>query len=67
MQKDAAKEDYLRKLGVGLLRVPNGLVLEDPEEFVGKVREAIEARHGRIAVIRLKLGDALEEVNLPEK
>jgi very-short-patch-repair endonuclease len=44
MQKDAAKEDYLRTLGIGLLRIPNGLVLEDPEAFVTKVREAIEAR-----------------------
>jgi very-short-patch-repair endonuclease len=41
MRKDAAKEDYLRSLGIGLLRIPNGLVLEDAEEFVRKVREAI--------------------------
>ena len=41
MRKDAVKDDYLRSLGVGLLRIPNGLVLEDPEEFVRKVREAI--------------------------
>jgi uroporphyrinogen-III synthase len=41
MRKDAAKDDYLRSLGIGLLRIPNGLVLEDPEEFVRKVREAI--------------------------
>jgi uroporphyrinogen-III synthase len=41
MRKDAAKEDYLRSLGIGLLRIPNGLVLEDPEEFVRKVREAV--------------------------
>jgi very-short-patch-repair endonuclease len=47
MQKDAAKEDYLRKLGISLLRIPNGLVLEDPEGFVGEVRQAIEARHGQ--------------------
>jgi very-short-patch-repair endonuclease len=44
MMKDAPKEDYLRKLGISLLRIPNGLVLEDPEEFVRKVREAIQAR-----------------------
>jgi very-short-patch-repair endonuclease len=43
MRKDAAKEDYLRTFGIGLLRIPNGLVLGDPEEFVRKVREAIEA------------------------
>jgi very-short-patch-repair endonuclease len=40
-RKEAAKEDYLRSLGIGLLRIPNGLVWEDAEEFVRKVREAI--------------------------
>jgi very-short-patch-repair endonuclease len=41
MRKDAAKEDYLGSLGIGLLRIPNGFVLGDPEEFVRKVREAM--------------------------
>ena len=41
MRKDAAKEDYWRSLGIGLLRIPNGLMLEDPDEFVRKVREAM--------------------------
>jgi very-short-patch-repair endonuclease len=41
MRKDAAKEDYLRTLGIRLLRIPNGLVLNDPEEFVRKVPEAM--------------------------
>jgi very-short-patch-repair endonuclease len=44
MRKDAAKEDYLRTLGISLLRIPNRLVLGDPEEFVRRVREAIEVR-----------------------
>jgi len=44
MQKDATKEDYLRNLGIALLRIPNGLVLGDPEEFVRKVRQAIKSR-----------------------
>ena len=44
MRKDAAKEDYLRRLGISVLRIANGLVLEDPEGFVCKVREAIELR-----------------------
>ena len=48
VRKDTAKEDYLRTLGIGLLRVPNGLVLEDGKEFVRKVREAIEVRMGRV-------------------
>jgi very-short-patch-repair endonuclease len=43
MRKDASKEEYLRGLGIRLLRVPNGLVLEDPEGFVRKVRERIGA------------------------
>ena len=41
MRKDAAKGDCLRTLGISLLRIPNGLVVQDPEEFVRKVREAI--------------------------
>jgi very-short-patch-repair endonuclease len=40
MRQDAAKEDYLRTLGIRLLRIPNRLVLEAAEEFVRKVREA---------------------------
>jgi very-short-patch-repair endonuclease len=48
MRKDAAKEDYLRTLGISLLRIPNGLVVEDPEGFVRKVREAIEVSIGRV-------------------
>jgi hypothetical protein len=36
-----AKEDYLRSLSIDLLRIPNGLVLEEPEEFVGDVWEAL--------------------------
>jgi very-short-patch-repair endonuclease len=41
MRRDAAKEDYLRTLGIHLLRVPNGMVLEHPDEFVREVVEAI--------------------------
>jgi very-short-patch-repair endonuclease len=43
-RKRATREDCLRTLGMGLLRILNGLVLEDQQEFVRKVREAIEAR-----------------------
>ena len=39
MRKEAEKEDYLRSLGVCLLRIPKGLVLEDPEGFVCRERE----------------------------
>ena len=39
-RKDAAKDAYLKRLGVRVLRLPNGMVLEDPEAFCSKVREA---------------------------
>ena len=41
MRKDAEKEDYFRTTGIRLLRVANGLVIQNPQEFVRKVREAI--------------------------
>jgi uroporphyrinogen-III synthase len=44
MRKDAEKEDYFRTVGIKLLRIPNGLVIEDPEEFSRSVRAVIEAR-----------------------
>ena len=44
MRKDAAKEDYFRRLGIRLLRIPNGVVLEDPEGFVRKVQEHMGIR-----------------------
>ena len=47
MRKDAEKEDYLRTIDVRLLRVPNGLVLEDPEGFVRKVRDEIASLTSR--------------------
>ena len=40
MRKDAEKEDFLRTAGIRLLRVPNGMVLNAPDEFVRKVRAA---------------------------
>jgi uroporphyrinogen-III synthase len=41
MRRDARKEDHLRTLGIRLLRIPNAMVLEHPDEFVRKVIEAI--------------------------
>ena len=41
MRKDAAKEDDLRTLGIRLMRIPNAMVLEHPDEFVHKVLETI--------------------------
>lgn len=47
MRKDAEKEDYLRTIGVRLLRVPNEMVLEDPEGFIRKVRDEIASLTSR--------------------
>ena len=44
MRKDAAKEDYLRTLGIRLLRIPNGMVLEHPDEFVRTVLAALTTK-----------------------
>jgi uroporphyrinogen-III synthase len=41
MRRDAAKEDHLRTVGIRLLRIPNGMVLEHPDEFVQTVLAAM--------------------------
>jgi very-short-patch-repair endonuclease len=46
MKKDAAKDAYLRKIGVRVLRLPNGLVTEDPEGFIRKVKDEAEMIRG---------------------
>ena len=43
MRKDRAKDAFLRSLGIKVLRLPNGLVLKDPEAFVRKIRECAGA------------------------
>jgi very-short-patch-repair endonuclease len=43
VRKDARKQDYLRTLGIRLLRIPNAMVLEHPDEFVRQVGEFIRA------------------------
>ena len=43
VKKDAVKDAFLGNVGVRVLRLPNGLVTEDPGSFVRKVREAAEA------------------------
>ena len=47
MKKDAAKDAFLGNVGVRVLRLPNGLVTEDPEGFVRTVREAAETTLGK--------------------
>jgi very-short-patch-repair endonuclease len=48
IRKDAAKDSFLGKLGIGVLRLPNGLVMEDPDGFVHKVRDAAEMMRGKV-------------------
>jgi uroporphyrinogen-III synthase len=43
IHRDAVKEDYLRTLGIRLLRIPNAMVLEHADEFVRTVVSAMEA------------------------
>ena len=45
MRRDAVKEDYLRALGIRLLRIPNARVLEHRDEFV---REVVKAFRGSV-------------------
>jgi len=40
MRKDSTKDAYLKRLGIRVLRLPNGMVLEDPEMFCRKVYDA---------------------------
>jgi very-short-patch-repair endonuclease len=40
MRKDMAKDVYLRRMGIRVLRLSNGMVLDDPGTFLRKVREA---------------------------
>lgn len=37
--RNCAKDPYLKGVGIRVLRLPNGLVAENPEEFVRKIRE----------------------------
>jgi len=48
-RRDAAKEQYLSSIGLRLLRIPNGMVLEDPERFVRHVGEQIVGGRNRAA------------------
>jgi len=41
IKKDRAKDGFLRLMGLRVLRVPNGLVLEDPDAFRSKISEAV--------------------------
>src|ERR1700733_6637855 len=40
IMKDAAKDVYLRGIGIVVLRLANGLVLKDPGRFIQQILEA---------------------------
>ena len=42
-RKDVSRDRALSRMGYTILRLPNGMVLEDPEAFVRKVLERAEA------------------------
>ena len=37
LKSDKEKDEYLRALGLQVVRIPNGWVLEDPEGFVRRI------------------------------
>ena len=47
-RRDSAKDATLRRLGVRVLRLPNGMVLEDPELFCRKVSDAATENYFKI-------------------
>ena len=47
LRKDAVKADYLRALGIRLLRIPNAMVLEHADEFVRTVVGTMGAVEGK--------------------
>lgn len=40
-KKDAIKDAYLKDVGIRLLRLPNGIVLEDPDAFLDGIRKCL--------------------------
>jgi hypothetical protein len=43
MRRVAAKEYYLRTLGIQWLRIPNAMVLKHPDEFVRTIVDAMKS------------------------
>src|SRR5271166_6093090 len=39
LKRDKVKDEHLRGLGIQVVRIPNGLVMEDPEGFIRKILE----------------------------
>ncbi len=63
IRKDRAKDAYLKRLGIQVLRVPNGLVLQDPQGFLERIRQRVPSpgalRHPRSEGESLKQYGAL--------
>ena len=47
VRREAGKADYLRKLGISLLQIPPGLVLEVPEQLVPEAQGAFKVTMGQ--------------------
>ena len=41
LRKDVTKDAFFKSRGIHMLRVPNGMVLDHPEEFLKKIRDAL--------------------------
>ncbi len=41
-RKDESRDRHLERIGYTVLRLPNGMLFEDPEAFVRKVSERVE-------------------------
>jgi very-short-patch-repair endonuclease len=39
-RRDRTRKQFLEKLGIRVMQVPNGLVLESPEEFAARIQKA---------------------------
>jgi hypothetical protein len=52
IKRDRAKDAYLKSVGIRVLRLPSGLVTENPEEFVKKIRERYDSAAPQRALTR---------------
>ncbi len=39
--RDARRDNYLKRLGYAVLRLPDGIVLEAPDEFMRRVEDCV--------------------------
>jgi very-short-patch-repair endonuclease len=60
LKRDQQKDEYLRALAIQVVRIPNGLVLEDPDGFVRKIRDLTPHPALRATLSRKGRGPGLE-------